>query len=125
MGFFVVFLILERNDDLEMFFKNMVCILESASASFKHGLVMLSLPLPSRNELCEFALKPITHSVKDVVQFIKDEDGGVERAAIYNTDGNRVSLSTPVEILMQNDFKIVINEREFDVVPPKEGIFCN
>ena len=82
---------------------------------------MLSMPLPSRNELCEFALKPVSHTVKDVIQFIKDEDGGVERAAIYSTDGNRISQSTPVEILMQSDFKIVINEREFEVIPPKEG----
>ena len=81
------------------------------------------MPLPSRNELCEFSLKPVSHSVKDIIQFIKDEDGGVERAAIYNTDGNRISQSTPVEILMQSDFKIVINEREFEVIPPKGGRF--
>ena len=94
---------------------------DSASASFKQGLVLLSLPLPSRNELCEFTLRPVTHSVKDLVQFIKDEDGGVERAAIYNSDGIRVSLSTPIDILMQNDFKIIINENEYEVVPPKGG----
>ena len=82
---------------------------------------MLSMPLPSRNELCEFALKPVSHTVRDVIQFIKDEDGGVERAAIYSTDGNRISQSTPIEILMQNDFKIIINEREFEVIPPKDG----
>jgi len=95
---------------------------ESASASFRHGFVMLSMPLPSRNELCEFALKPVSHSVKDVIQFIKDEDGGVERAAIYSPDGKRISQSTPVEILMQRDFKIVINEKEFDVIPPEEDL---
>ena len=83
--------------------------------------MMLSMPLPSRNELCEFALKPVSHSVKDVIQFIKDEDGGVERAAIYSPDGKRISQSTPVEILMQGDFKIVINEKEFLVIPPEEG----
>ena len=81
----------------------------------------MSVPLPSRNELCEFTLKPITHSVKDLVQFIKDEDGGVERAAVYNNEGIRISNSTPIEFLMQNDFKILVNEKEYDVVPPKEG----
>ena len=82
---------------------------------------MLSVPLPSRNELCEFTLKPVSHTVQDLVQFIKAEDGGVERAAVYNTNGTRISHSTPVEILMQKDFKVVINESEFDVVPPQEG----
>eukprot|EP00795_Rhopilema_esculentum_P012895 gene12896-3647_t len=96
---------------------------DSASASFKHGIVLLSVPLPSRNELCEFTLKPITHSVKDLVQFIKDEDGGVERAAVYNNEGIRISNSTPIEFLMQNDFKILVNEKEYDVVPPKEGSY--
>lgn len=93
---------------------------DTASASYRHGMVVLSIPLPSRAELCEFNLKPITHSVKDFVQFIKDEDGGVERAAVYNNEGIRMSHSTPIEILMQNDFKLLINEKSYDVVPPKD-----
>lgn len=95
---------------------------DSTSASYRHGFVVLSIPLPSRAELCEFNLKPITHSVKDFMQFIKDEDGGVERAAVYSNEGARISHSTPIEILMQNDFKLIINEKSYDVVPPKERI---
>ena len=105
------------------FISNYLIYADSTSASYRNGFVVLSIPLPSRGEVCEFNLKPITHSVKDLVHFIKDEDGGVERAAIYSHEGTRISLSTPIEILMQNDFKLVINEHSYDVVPPKDSKF--
>ena len=96
-------------------------LLESASVSYRHGFMVLSVPLPSRNELCEFTLRPVSHSVKDLVTFITNEDGGIDRAAVYNMDDVKISNSTPVEVLMKQDFKLLINEKTYDVVPPKEG----
>ena len=53
------------------------------SVEYRHGLSVFSVPLPSRKESCEFVLKPVSHTVKDLVSFLKEEDKGIDRVAVY------------------------------------------
>lgn len=50
---------------------------------YRYGLSVFSVPLPSRKESCEIVLKPVSHTVKDLITFIKEEDRGVDRVAVY------------------------------------------
>lgn len=57
--------------------------LTDVSVEYRHGLSVFSVPLPSRNESCEIVLKPVSHTVKDLISFIKEEDKGIDRVAVY------------------------------------------
>ena len=88
---------------------------------FRNGFVVVTLPMPSRSEQCEFTLRPVTHTVRDLVDFAKEEDKGIDRIAVYSMEGVRVSNATPIDILMQQDFKIQLNDKSFDIEPPRPG----
>ena len=47
--------------------------------SVRHGFPVLSLPLPSRNETCDFVLRPYLQTVSDITASIQTEDRGIER----------------------------------------------
>ena len=47
--------------------------------SVRHGFPVLSLPLPSRNETCDFVLRPYLQTVSDITASIRTEDRGIER----------------------------------------------
>ena len=49
------------------------------TVTVRHGFPVVSLPLPSRRETCDFTLRPYIQSVGDFVSHIKSEDLGVER----------------------------------------------
>ena len=102
-----------------------IFVLADSSCVYRNGYVVLTVPLPSRNEDCEFTFLPVSNTVKTVLSNIQDEDKGVDRVAIYSMDGNRVSNSTPVDILMQNNFKIIVNDKSYDIVTPKPGIYLS
>lgn len=57
-----------------------------ASVEVRDGLSVFTVPLPSRNENCEFTLKPVSQTVGDLLSYMREEDGGIDRAAVY-TDG--------------------------------------
>ena len=61
------------------------------NVEFRDGLSVFSVPLPSRKESCEFVLKPVSHTVKDLVRFLQEEDKGIDRAAVY-TEGEIISI---------------------------------
>ncbi|ESO88982.1 hypothetical protein LOTGIDRAFT_203141 [Lottia gigantea] len=92
---------------------------KDVTVSLRNGLPVVSVPLPSRRENCEFTLKPITHTVGDFLNFIQQEDGGIDRSAIYTSDGNRIAKSTTVDILMKNNFTLSINDQKYQVNPPE------
>ncbi|ESO88981.1 hypothetical protein LOTGIDRAFT_182866, partial [Lottia gigantea] len=92
---------------------------KDVTVSLRNGLPVVSVPLPSRQEKCEFTLKPITHTVGDFLNFIQQEDGGIDRSAIYTSDGNRIGKSTTVDILMKNNFTLSINDKKYQVNPPE------
>ncbi|XP_017842504.1 calcium uniporter protein, mitochondrial isoform X4 [Drosophila busckii] len=83
------------------------------------GMPHLTVRLPSRNELCQFALKPISHNVGHLLAMLKEEDRGIDRAAIINKHGVRIASSCSIESLLDDEFSIQINNRCLEVKPPK------
>eukprot|EP00106_Octopus_bimaculoides_P005865 XP_014773307.1 PREDICTED: uncharacterized protein LOC106871399 [Octopus bimaculoides] len=59
-----------------------------ASLRYRDGLPVFSVPLPSRQETCEFVLKPISHTVGDFFNFMKEEDHGIDNISIYTKGSN-------------------------------------
>ena len=57
-----------------------------AKLQFVDGFVKLIIYLPGRREKCEFTLKPINDTVKDLVEYIKLEDKSIEKVQ-FNTLG--------------------------------------
>jgi len=83
-----------------------------------NGLPHITVPLPSRNEKCVFALKPISNTVGDFLNMLKDEDKGIDRAVIKNAEGVRISSRTSIQTLFDQNFFLKINNQEFFVTPP-------
>lgn len=97
---------------------------DNVAVAFKSGFPVISVPLPSRRERCEFTLRPLSHTVKDFLKDILEEDKGIERAMVYNEDGSRISGSTGVDVLLQSNFKLVLNEDSYLVSVPDESECC-
>ena len=97
---------------------------DNIAVAFKSGFPVISVPLPSRRERCEFTLRPLSHTVKDFLKDIQEEDKGIERAMVYNEDGSRISGSTGVDVLLQSNFKLVLNEDSYLVSVPDESKCC-
>lgn len=85
---------------------------------YHRGLPRIKVPLPSRRESCFFTLKPITHTVGDFLEMLKCEDRGIDRASITTIDGTRIGFSNTIESLMEEDFKLIINDSVYTVTPP-------
>ncbi|XP_070544249.1 calcium uniporter protein, mitochondrial-like [Ptychodera flava] len=94
----------------------------SVHCEYRNGLPVLYVPLPSRQEQCQFTLKPFTQNVGDLIQQLRSEDGGIERAAIYNKDDVKVAKATGIDALLRENFKLVINETSYDVDPPPQEV---
>ncbi|XP_060102918.1 calcium uniporter regulatory subunit MCUb, mitochondrial [Heteronotia binoei] len=91
---------------------------DEVSVNYKHGLPVITLTLPSRKERCQFTVKPLLMTVGDFIQDIQQEDKAIEEIEAFTTDGSVVSASTLMELLLMNDFKLVINGTEYRVHPP-------
>ncbi|XP_012665803.1 calcium uniporter regulatory subunit MCUb, mitochondrial [Otolemur garnettii] len=59
-------------------------------------------------------------TVGSFLQDLQDEDKGVETVAILTKDGSEIPPSTLMDILLMNDFKLVINKIVYDVQCPKK-----
>jgi calcium uniporter protein, mitochondrial len=68
------------------------------------GLPQVTVPLPSRNEKCQFTLRPVTHNVGDFLEMLKSEDRGIDRATILNNSGIRIASGCSIENLMDENF---------------------
>lgn len=88
------------------------------TVTYYKGLPRITVPLPSRRENCSFTMKPITHTVANFLDMLKTEDRGIDRACITSLDGIRISSSNTIESLLEEDFKLVINDNEYIVSPP-------
>ncbi|XP_072261797.1 calcium uniporter regulatory subunit MCUb, mitochondrial isoform X2 [Pyxicephalus adspersus] len=86
---------------------------------YKHGLPIITLSLPSRNERCQFTIKPLTTTVGKFLQDIHNEDRGIEKLAAVSTDGTKFSASTLMGVLLKNDFHLVINNSTYHVHSPQ------
>ncbi|XP_045493331.1 calcium uniporter protein, mitochondrial isoform X2 [Colias croceus] len=98
--------------------------LDEVSVTYKRGLPVITVPLPSRRELCRFTLRPVSQTVGDLLEQLKAEDRGVERAVAMAADDRvRIASSDTVEALLENDFRLIINDTEYYVKsPPQERI---
>ncbi|XP_022215287.2 calcium uniporter protein, mitochondrial isoform X1 [Drosophila obscura] len=86
---------------------------------YVNGMPHMTVRLPSRNELCQFALKPISHNVGDLLSMLKEEDRGIDRAAVINKHGVRIASSCTIDSLLDDTFSIQINNRTLELSPPK------
>jgi hypothetical protein len=78
---------------------------------------VLSLPLPSRNETCDFVLRPYLQTVSYITASIQTEDRGIESLSFLTADGNRIAGSTPVALVLQSEFDLKINNIKYHVQP--------
>ncbi|XP_030627887.1 calcium uniporter protein, mitochondrial isoform X2 [Chanos chanos] len=99
--------------------------LEEVTVVYQNGLPVISVSLPSRRERCQFTLKPLSDSVGVFLQQLQAEDRGIDRVAIYSTDGTRVASSTGIDILLLDDFKLVINDTTHLVRPPRRELLAH
>lgn len=74
------------------------------TVKYIRGLPHVTVPLPSRNEKCQFALRPVSHNVGDFLHMLRAEDKGIDRAAVLNRDGIRIAAACSIENLMDEDF---------------------
>ncbi|XP_046664646.1 calcium uniporter protein, mitochondrial isoform X1 [Homalodisca vitripennis] len=86
---------------------------------YQGGLPQVTVPLPSRRELCRFTLRPISNTVGDFLSMLREEDKGIDRVAISTKEGVRIASSNSIESLMEEDFKLLVNDREFLVQTPQ------
>uniref|UniRef100_A0A3B3B430 Calcium uniporter protein n=1 Tax=Oryzias melastigma TaxID=30732 RepID=A0A3B3B430_ORYME len=98
---------------------------EEVTVVYQNGLPVISVSLPSRRERCQFTLKPLSDCVGVFLQQLQAEDRGIDRVAIYSMDGARVASSTGIDILLLDDFKLVINDTTHLVRPPRREILPN
>ncbi|XP_046960247.1 calcium uniporter protein, mitochondrial [Vanessa cardui] len=92
--------------------------------TYRRGLPVITVPLPSRRERCRFTLRPVSQTVGDLLEQVKAEDRGVERAVALAADERvRIAASDTVESLLENDFRLLINDTEYYVKsPPQERL---
>ena len=81
---------------------------------------MITVSLPSKGEDCDFMLRPLSDSVGDFIDYMKKEDGGVERAALYTKGGTKIAKSTRIDQLFLEDFDLLINDTKYHVSVPKD-----
>lgn len=57
--------------------------LSTVVMTLRQGFPVVSVPLPSKRESCDFTLRPHLQTVGDFISNIKGEDRGVERWVWY------------------------------------------
>nr|XP_021188669.1 calcium uniporter protein, mitochondrial isoform X1 [Helicoverpa armigera] len=94
------------------------------TVTYRRGLPVITVPLPSRRERCRFTLRPVSQTVGDLLEQVKAEDRGVERAAALAADERvRIAASDTIEALLETDFRLIINDTEYYVkTPPQERL---
>ncbi|XP_034238803.1 calcium uniporter protein, mitochondrial isoform X2 [Thrips palmi] len=85
---------------------------------YRGGLPELVVELPSRREACSFRLRPVSHVVGDLIHMLKHEDRGIDRVTIRTMAGVRVGSANSIESLLQDNFKLQINDMEYTVRVP-------
>ncbi|XP_061441393.1 calcium uniporter regulatory subunit MCUb, mitochondrial isoform X2 [Rhineura floridana] len=97
---------------------------DEVTVHYKHGLPVITLTLPSRKERCQFTVKPMLTTVGAFLQDIQREDNAIEKVEVFTADGSMISSSTLMEVLLMNDFKLVINHAQYNVHPQQKDKVC-
>lgn len=58
-------------------------IADKVSIVYKHGLPVVTMTLPSKQEKCSFTLKPLLSTVGQFLDDVKSEDKGIDTAVIH------------------------------------------
>ncbi|XP_056420500.1 calcium uniporter regulatory subunit MCUb, mitochondrial [Hyla sarda] len=85
---------------------------------YNHGLPVVTLTLPSRNERCQFTIKPMSTTVGQFLKDIQKEDQGIDKLVAISTDGTKFSSATLMNDLLKDNFQLVINKSTHHVRPP-------
>lgn len=93
---------------------------DDVTVEYHRGLPQITVPLPSRKERCKFTLKPISNTVGDFLEMLKREDKGIDRVVCKARDGTRIASSNTIETLLDDDFKLIINDTSYNVNTPKQ-----
>ncbi|CAD6198044.1 unnamed protein product, partial [Caenorhabditis auriculariae] len=89
------------------------------AVQFKHGLPLIDVPLPSRQEDCQFSLRPLSDTVGHLCDNLRREDHGLDYVSIYGKDGIRIASSTSIDHLLQfGEFRLRLNDRIYQVSVP-------
>ncbi|XP_048189802.1 calcium uniporter regulatory subunit MCUb, mitochondrial [Perognathus longimembris pacificus] len=94
--------------------------LDEITVNYRHGLPVITLTLPSRRERCQFVVKPTLSTVASFLQDVQNEDKGVKDVAVLTADGSAIPVSTFMDVLLMEDFKLIINKVAYDVKCPKK-----
>ncbi|XP_036199293.1 calcium uniporter regulatory subunit MCUb, mitochondrial isoform X2 [Myotis myotis] len=70
---------------------------DEVTVSYRHGLPLITLTLPSRNERCQFVVKPMLSTVGSFLQDLQNEDKGVKNAAIFTAEKPSSEHATELE----------------------------
>ncbi|KAM3725353.1 Calcium uniporter protein [Dirofilaria immitis] len=91
---------------------------------YQNGLPIIEVPLPSRKEICQFTLKPITDTVDQFCKNIEREDKGAKIVYVYSTSGKKIAGGTSVhQLLLRGNFKLRINDFIYIVEVPSSKDF--
>lgn len=94
---------------------NRISLLElsssSSSLAYDDSILILSLPLPSRQETCRFHLNLQIANVGQLINEIKSEDTGVEQVHVYDQTGHLLAQSYSIKSLMNAPFTIQLNQQ--------------
>ncbi|CBY18930.1 unnamed protein product [Oikopleura dioica] len=94
-----------------------------AELNFSHGLPVITVSLPSRNEPVSFTCRPVTGTIGDLLEQIKEEDRGVDHAAIYAQGEIRLASATTIsQLLTMGDFQLRINDIRHQIQLPDDQI---
>jgi len=91
---------------------------EATPVEYKNGFPTVNIMLPSRDERCVFTLRPLTDTVGSFIRMVSEEDHGIDNVAVYRKNGTKIAKATTIDILLREDFDLLINSRKFEVKPP-------
>lgn len=98
----------------------LIFFFSEVTVGYRGGLPQLTVPLPSRRERCRFTLRPLGHTVGDLLEMLRAEDRGIDRAQVTTARGVRLSSSDTIESLFEEDFRLIVNDNEYFVKTPKQ-----
>ncbi|XP_073981304.1 mitochondrial calcium uniporter isoform X2 [Rhodnius prolixus] len=84
----------------------------------ERGIPKVSIPLPSTNKHCLFALRPHKNTIGDLMTMLKKEDPAIGVVTISTKGGVQMASSNSIEDLIEDDFKMTINNKQYYVKIP-------
>ena len=91
------------------------------TVQYVRGLPQVIVPLPSRKEKCKFILKPVSNTVGEFMNMVRNEDKGIEQINVYTIDNVRIASSNNIESLLDDNFKLRVNDVTYFVFVPKRN----